>query len=363
LKQFTDYPLGIRLWSSVNKDGSGHQQEEGYVFSLLENSTDAYRLTAFCGAGKVAGIFGAFLGTLPGEAFFILEFYPDEAGDEPATGNERSQPLVYYSPYLPVEELQEAITPYLSRLIHDGFVGFGFANNRAGTELFYSEEKILSGFTGNRLQFTHMLAEHGVHYRPDMLFPSDRGHDHLSLLCHDRENLPTGLSQLKSGELDYAQFCLELVEGLDMYQVEETLSFFLTRKEQDLVESLYSSSVEFTEFADEDFGTLLLDWHDFVCECEEGFRGDLWEYQQGLHLRDAVEYIASRVGSPLREKIAEIIRESDANFRQLLDDRRKRLDGASQRPAVDGHFWYHGVVRNQGVDLRRDLIRQGWFKP
>ncbi len=247
-------------------------------------------------------------------------------------------------------------------MIHDGFVGFGFANNRAGTELFYSEEKILSGFTGSRLQFTNLLATHGVYYRPDMLFPSDRGHDHLSLLCHDREVLPAGLAQLGDGDLDYAQFCLELVEGLDMYPVEESLSFFLTSKEQDLVEDLYSKSADFPEFADEDFGTLLLDWHDFVAECEEGFRGDLWEYQQGLHLRDAVEYIAAQVGSPLREKIAEILRESDARFRQLLDDRRKRLHEGLQGPA-DSHFWHHGVVRNQGVELRRDLIRQGWFKP
>jgi hypothetical protein len=24
-------------------------------------------------------------------------------------------------------------------------------------------------------------------------------------------------------------------------------------------------------------------------------------------------------------------------------------------------FWYQGMVRNQGSDLRRDLIRHGWF--
>ncbi|NIQ93184.1 MAG: hypothetical protein GWN87_02445, partial [Desulfuromonadales bacterium] len=244
--------------------GANEEQREGYVYSLLENSTDAYRLTAFCGADRIAGIFRDFLRTLPGEAFFILEFYHDEAEEEQATQDDSPLPRVYYSPYLPVDELEEAIAPYLERLIHDGFVGFGFANNRAGTELFYSEEKILSGFTGSRLQFTNLLATHGVYYRPDMLFPSDRGHDHLSLLCHDREVLPAGLAQLGDGDLDYAQFCLELVEGLDMYPVEESLSFFLTSKEQDLVEDLYSKSADFPEFADEDFGTLLLDWHDFV---------------------------------------------------------------------------------------------------
>lgn len=346
----------------MNADAGEQQEEQGYVYSLLENSTDAYRLTAFCGADRVADIFRSFFRTLPGEAFFILEFYPEDDEEEASGQDERPQPRVYYSPYLPIEELQEAIEPYFSRLIHDGFVGFGFANNRAGTELFYSEEKILSGFTGNRLQFTNLLASHGIYYRPDMLFPSDRGHDHLSLLCHERSALPPDLAQLGEGDLDYAQFCLELVEGLDMYQVEESLSFFLTRKEQDLVEDLYASSAEFTEFAEEDFGTLLLDWHDFVAECEEGFRGDLWEYRQGLLLRDAVEYISARVGSPLREKITEIVRESDARFRQLLGDRRKRLHGDGQCQG-DSHFWYHGVVRNQGVELRRDLIRQGWFKP
>ena len=54
---------------------------------------------------------------------------------------------------------------------------------------------------------------------------------------------------------------------------------------------------------------------------------------------------------------------ADGRFRQLLVDNRKRLDPPSVTPLGGERFWCHGVVRNQGVHLRRDLIRQGWFKP
>lgn len=361
MSQFTDYPLGIRPWKSEVTEGNG--AVEGYGFSLLDNSTDAYRLTAFCGAGKLPEIFSAFLSILPEEGFFILEFYQEDAEAAPADGEERVRPRVYYSPYMTTDELWQAIEPYFERLIHDGFVSFGFANNRAGMELFYSEEKVLAGFTGNHLRFTDLMSRQGVPFRTELPLPSDYGHDHLSLLCHDRSDLPEFLASHSDDDLDYANFCHDLVEALDMYPVEETLSFFLTGKEQDQVEDLLRSSDEFAEFAEEDFGTLMLDWHDFVTECEGGFCGDLWEYRQGLRLRDAIEVAVVGVGMPLEQKVREILRESDEAFQKMLVDRRKRLDDPALPSGGDTSFWYHGVVGKQSVEMRRDLIRVGWYQP
>lgn len=353
-----DLPLGLRLWPSELRTGR-RRLREGYAFSLLENSSDSFRFNVLAGAGKITDIFRSLIRLLPEESFFILEFYEEDAEKEDA----QSVPSVYYSPYLPTAEIIQTILPYMPRLIHDGFVGFGMANNRSGMEFFYSEEKVLTCFTGDHLRTINVLARHGIPFRPKLFFPTDLGHDHLSLQCHHRRILPHPFKEMPDGDLDYVQFCSEITDLLDMYPVEDNLSFFLSRKEQDTIEARLAAHPEYAEFAEEDFGSLLLDWSDFVGECEAAFEGDLWEYQQGLKLRDMIQFVIDGVPEALRGKLLEIVTEADDRLQELLIDRRKRLDPPQADPSAEAPFWYRGVVRNQGAFLRRDLIRQGWFKP
>lgn len=357
-----DYSLGFRLWRD-EPAAVQHCQPEGYTFSLLENSNDSYRFHATIGAARVTELFYAFARHLGEEAFFILECYEEGVGVNRAADEEqRPVPTVFYSPYLPVEEIFQIITPYLPRLIHDGFVGFGLANNRAGMELFYSEEKILTCFTGNHIRVMDLFSRFGLHYVPELAFPTDFGHDHLSLLWHAREILPGELAGLSEGELDHTQFCRELTETLDMYPVEESLSFFLSKRDQDLIELCLARHPEYAEFSEEDFGSLLFDWNDFVLECEAGFFGDLWEYRQGLNLRDLIQYVVENCPEALAKKIIDIIADTDERFQKILIDRRKRIDDPLAPCSGQEFFWYRGINRNHGADLRRDLIRNGWYK-
>ncbi|PLY04209.1 MAG: hypothetical protein C0624_05965 [Desulfuromonas sp.] len=354
-----DYPLGIQLWANDAR-ASLHRQQEGYTHALLDNSSDAYRFTAVAGAAKVRDIFHAFAALLGDDAFLILEYYPEAEGSE--SSDVRPGPQIFYSPYLPINELLENLEPYMERMIHDGFVGFGLANNSAGAELFFSEEKVLTCFSGNHIRIMDLFSKHGLHYDPNQLFPSDFGHDHLSLLCHQRSNLPSSLAMLRDDELDYLNFCADLNDQLEMYPVDESLSFFFSGSEQTQIETVLKTHRAYEDFAEEDFGTLLLDWDDFVSECQASFEGDLWEYRQGLRIRDMIQFVADQLQTPLRDKILDIVADPDDRFRQSLVDRRKRLDTPAAPPHNDPPFWYRGVVRNQGVPLRRDLIRQGWFQ-
>ncbi|PNU19108.1 hypothetical protein C2E25_14000 [Geothermobacter hydrogeniphilus] len=353
-----DFPLGIQPWPRELRIYR-RRMREGYQFAQLENSSDCYRLTAMAGAGKIPALLHDFARVCLGnEAFLILEFYQDEWQQEDGS---QPPPTVFYSPYLPTDELLEVIEPYMQRLIHDGFVGFGLANNRLGMELFYSEEKMLTCFTGNQIQVMDLFARHGLPHNPQQLFPADFGHDHLSLQCHGRQ-LPPFLAGFSRRELDYLVFCNELTEQLDMYPVEESLSFFLSRKEQDLIEQHLRQHDEFAAFAEEDFGALILDWNDFVDECSQIFEGDLWEYQQGLKLRDMLQYVIEAMPGQLRQKLQGILADPDERFRKALVDRRKRLHATRDVRLHGEQFWYQGVVRNQGSSLRRDLIRHGWYK-
>ena len=355
-KEKIHLPLGLRLWPKELRAG-GRRLKEGYLFSLLENSTDSYRFNALLDASKVSGFFHSLASCLPEEAFLILEFYQDKGERK----TEEMPSTIYYSPYMPTREILDSIDPFLPRLVNDGFVGFGLANNRAGMEFFYSEEKILSCFTGEHLRITDLFARHGLPYRPHMSFPTDLGHDHLSLLCHSRYCLPAPFADMSDADLDYQRFCTQITEELEMYPVEETLAFFLSKRDQDVIEARLLENEEFAEFAEEDFGTLLLDWNDFVSECEEGFEGDLWEYRQGLLLRDMFQHVLDGV-PPALNKNCSTSSPSDSRFQKLLIDRRKRLDPPGFAGGEES-FWYHGMVAKQGVCLRRDLIRHGWFKP
>ena len=356
-----EFPVGLRRWP--NEQFTATQPTEGFEISLLEGCDNAYRFTATINADKVATIFRSFSRFFDEEAFFILEHYPEVAlPTRPSSTQERPTPLVHYSPYLATNEILQTITPYMQRMIHDGFVGFGLANNRKGLELFFSEEKVMTCFTDNHLRLSDFLQRHQIPHCKRLTLPADFGHDHLSLLGFPRENLPKELSKLSDSDLDSNIFCEELIDQLDMYQVEEGLSFFLTRKEQEQIAELMEAEVKDEALAEIDFGSLLLDWSDFVNECETGFEGDLWEYRQGLRIRDTIQLVIEVAPPALADKINSIVREPDQIFLTSLTDRRKRLDPPSEPQIQQERFWYQGMVRKQGIDLRRDLIRQGWFQ-
>jgi len=359
-KKTLELPLGIKLWNSELRRNK-KQLCEGYTFSLLENTTDSYRFTIAASADRIPALFREFCGDSIDEAFLILEYYRTE---QPVAKGGPVLPDVYYSPYLPVDELFAIIDPYLPRLIHDGFVGFGLANNRSGTEIFYSEEKILSCFTDNHIRTMDQLHQHGIEYGEEMLYHTDLGHDHLSLLCHPDNSLPEQFSKMSDTDLDFVRFCDDLSEKLGMYAVEETLSFFLSRREQDMIENCLAVNPDFSEVAAEDFGSILLDWNDFVAECEDGFKGNLEDYRLGLHLRDIIDHVIAGTEPELGQKIREIIADPDSKFRRILVDCRQRLDNHHDGGTTEkAPFWYQGIVENQGADLRRDLIRHGWYKP
>ncbi|HEY5674215.1 MAG TPA: hypothetical protein VIR78_10955 [Malonomonas sp.] len=361
MSDFFNLPLGLRRWQTEGLPVP--QQRDGYEFTLLEDCDNAYRFTAILDANKIAPLITSFARFLPEDAFFILEFYPEEAlVSRPSGATDRPAPAVFYSPYLPTAELLRTIKPYLMRMIHDGFVGFGLANNRKGLELFYSEEKVMTFFTDNHLRLCDFLQQQQVPHCPSQILPADFGHDHLSLLGFPRDLLPEELNRFSDKDLDSLTFCHELVELLDMYPVEEGLSFFLTRKEQDQIADLMQQIAPDDDFASIEFGSLLLDWSDFVTECKNAFEGDLWEYRQGLKIRDTIQLVTEAAPEQLADKIASIVQEPDAEFQEILIDRRKRLDPPAAPKLQQERFWYQGMVRNQGTYLRRDLIRQGWFQ-
>ena len=355
-----ELPAGINRWQSGN---TNPQQYEGFEYSLLEDCDNAYRFTALASVGKITSIFNHFSRFFPDESFFILEYYPEKIpGSRSSGANESSIPSVFYSPYLATDSIMKNIVPYLSRMIHDGFVGFGIANNRKGLEFFYSEEKVLTFFTDNHLRLINFLHQHEIQSNRGLLLPADFGHDHLSLSGLPEKFLPEELSSFSNNELDSTIFGQELTERLDMYQVEEGLSFFLTSKEQKQIEELLKTKLADDELAEVEFGGLLLDWNDFVTECEQTFSGDLWEYRQGLMIRDTIQQVIEMAQAQLADKISLIVSEPDNTFKKILVDRRKRLDPPTEVKLSQKQFWYHGMVQKQGSGLRRDLIRQGWFK-
>lgn len=354
---FKDFPVGLQFWSQAKR--RARNLRGGYNFSLLENSSDTYHFSVLADVTRIRAAFLEFALSIPDEAFFILEFYTTEPT---ANDQESPAPEIHYSPYMPVADILAAIEPYWDRLIHDGFVGFGLANNRCSLEMFYSEEKVLTFFTDNHLRLTNQLAKVGIQHQPNLLLHTELGHDHLSLLCLEHENLPACLQSFSDRDLDYAYFCRELVDNLGMYPVEESLSFFFSRKEQKLIDEILSQHPSYEEFSEDDFGALLLDWNDFVQECCTSFEGDLWEYRMGLQLRDMLQHVISLCDAPLSNRILEVLKEPDEKFRQSLISNRKRLDDPGDNSSEE-HFWYNGVIRNAGYELRRDLIRNGWYKP
>jgi hypothetical protein len=81
----------------------------------------------------------------------------------------------------------------------------------------------------------------------------------------------------------------------------------------------------------------------------------------GLQLRDMLQHVIAASDEPLKGRILEVLKDPDETFRKMLIDNRKRLDNPGINSS-DEHFWYSGVIRNAGHELRRDLIRDGWYK-
>ncbi len=341
----------------LNKARFQKSLREGYMFSLLEDSDSCYFFSALVGASKVENIFRQFAGHFPEEAFLILECYQHGSKQHAA------QPATFYSPYVPVEDLLREMTPFFPRMIHDGFVGFGIANNRFGLELFYSEDKILTCFTGNHIRYMDLMGHHDIPFEPLLCYPDEFTHDHLSLIALEKESLPSPLEPLNDSELDSQKFCSDLIDLFEMYPVDDSLSFFLSKKEQDQIEDILSRKPAYRAYADEDFGDLMLDWNIFVEECVQSFEGGLWEYSQNLQCRDLLQYVMESVPAPLAVKIKNIIQEADRKFSDHLLDKRKGLDLPEEIYFQAEPFWYNGVVSVQGVNLRRDLMRSGWYQP
>ena len=75
-----------------------------------------------------------------------------------------------------------------------------------------------------------------------------------------------------------------------------------------------------------------------------------------------IQYVIDEAPDVQREKIIDIIGETDERFKKILTDRRKRLAHSQTDDGRHERFWYHGIVRNAGAELRRDLIRSGWYR-
>jgi hypothetical protein len=352
-------PCGLSVWTSevCRPDFRLHQ---GFCYSPLEECKDAFRFAVLTDSTTLRQLIHDCAALVSDESFFVLEYYPDKVtfsqNDPPV------EPTVFYSPYMETEEILAAIDPYLSRLIHDGFVGFGLANSRLGAELFYSEEKAFTCFTANHIRTMNILSRHGLRYREELLFPADFAHDHLSLVSLDKKQRPQELKEFTNQQLDYITFCGELVDLFDMQPTSSTDDFFLSCKEQDSIETFLSCQPDLNWSGDEEFINLLLDWKDFVNECCQGFNGCLDDYRQGLKIRDIIDRVIDQSDATTREKLLRFIAESDALFRcQLIETTRQMPTESSNDSARNPRFWRWGVARNHGSMLRRDLIRRGWY--
>ena len=147
-----------------------------------------------------------------------------------------------------------------------------------------------------------LMGRHDIPFEPLLCYPDEFTHDHLSLIALSKESLPSPLEPLNDVDLDSQKFCTDLIDLFEMYPVDESLSFFLSKKEQDQIEDILDRKPLYKGLAKEDFGDLMLDWNIFVEECAQGFEGGLWEYRQNLKYRDLIQYVIESVPVPLAEK-------------------------------------------------------------
>ncbi|MBN2645138.1 MAG: hypothetical protein JXR59_06665 [Desulfuromonadaceae bacterium] len=352
-------PCGLQVWPTeqLRRD---YSLQTGYSLHRVEDCHDSFRFVILTDLEDLSALFRDCCALVSEESFFVFEYYPDKV--LPGRTDLTAKPTVFYSPYLPTAEILDLLQPYFSRLVHDGFVGFGLANSRQGAELFYSEEKALTCFTSNHIRTMDILTRHGLSHQPELLFPADFAHDHYSLINLPPALLPKELRGLSRRELDYVHYGAELVELFDMAEAEEGEDFFLSATEQDEIAAILLQNQDIDWENEEEFANVLLEWKDFVHLCQEGFDGSLDEYLQALYLRDLIASVTDQVDSRLRHKLLNFIAEADAIFRRQLLESGNALPipGTGPQPR-NQRFWHWGVPRKHGVTLRRDLMRCGWF--
>lgn len=352
-------PCGLRVWESELQRPEFIVQQ-GFCYSHIEESKDAYRFAALVDLKKLTPLFYDCAALVSDESFFVLEYYPDKVSNEDQQNP--PEPTIFYSPYMETQEILELLEPYLSRLIHDGFVGFGLANSRLGAELFYSEEKALTCFTANHIRAINIFTRHGLKYQEELLFPADFDHDHFSLVSLDPRQRPAELRKFREDELDYINYCEELVDLFEMQSTTANDDFFLSCREQDQIGQLLAGQEDLEWTSDDEFIHLMLDWKAFVTECSQGFTGSLDDYATGLKIRDIIAFVIDHSDSTIQQKLLQFIADSDNLFRrQLVETSRHIPTSTTSERSAHPHFWRWGITRNQGATLRRDLIRSGWF--
>ena len=353
-------PCGLSLWPS-EMQRPDFCIKPGFYYTQLEECEGAFRFIVLTDIDDLPRLIQDCSTLVSDECFFILEYYPDEIDANYEEG--QIEPTVFYSPYLPTAEILEMLQPYLSRLIHDGFVGFGLANNRLGAEIFYSEEKALTFFTANHIRTMDILGRHHLPHRKEILFPADFAHNHVSLSSIPPAQLPAELRDYPREELDYISYCQELVDMFFMTATSDTENFFLSASEQDVIAQIMLKQHDIEWDEDEEFINLLLDWKDFVGVCKNGFEGNLNEYLEGLRLRDCIAHVCSQCNSQLRHKLMQFIAEADKTFKHLLTDTANcPFQTRCAKHPRNLNFWHWGVPRHYGVEMRRDLIRIGWYQ-
>jgi len=353
-------PCGLSLWPS-EMQRPDFRIEPGYYYTQLEECEGAFRFIVLTDIDTLPALLRDCSTLVSEESFFILEFYPDEIEGE--YDDNQIEPTVFYSPYLPTAEILEMLEPYLPRLIHDGFVGFGLANNRLGAEIFFSEEKALTFFTANHIRTMDILNRYELHHREEILFPADFAHNHLALCSVPETELPLELRKFERAELDYINYCDELVEMFFMTATSDTDNFFLSATEQDQIAEIMFKQQEIEWDEDEEFVNLLLDWKDFVEVCKLGFDEGLSEYLEGLKIRDCIASVCAQSNSQLRHKLLQYIAEADKTFKHMLTDTGKcPFKSRCAKHPRNLNFWHWGIPRQYGVEMRRDLIRIGWYQ-
>lgn len=351
-------PGGLRVWES-EKIRSEFNIQQGFCYSRVEECKDAFRFAALIDSTKLPHLFNDCAALLTDESFFVLEYYPDKITN--IDDNTPAEPTIFYSPYMETAEIIEILTPYLSRLIHDGFVGFGLANSRQGAELFFSEEKAFTCFTANHIRAMNIFTNHGLRFQEQLLFPADFAHDHFSLVSLNSRQLPHELRGFSHDELDYVNYCGELIELFEMQSTTSGEEFYLSGKEQDYISALLEEQSELNWSSEDEFIHLLLDWKEFVKECNQSFDGSLEDYESGLRVRDIIASVTDKSEETIRTKLLKFIDGADTIFKHQLTDTSRHLPINSVEPPAPSSFWRWGVTRKQGATLRRDLIRSGWF--
>ena len=275
-------------------------------------------------------------------SFLILEHHDEDA----ETGELAENHALFCSPGVEENGISAAIMHMLPSIIENQYIGLGFAGSDRGFEAFVSSDGMISLFVDNYLQMTDLLSRSGFRHQKEFAIPVE-------------ENFYPSPSQKREASTVVSS----LVEMLGMYPIDEPVIIFFSSQEQLMMDRCLKQHIAFSDYSGDDFEGFLAEWADFVYECEEGFEATIWDYNDGLNIRDLIEHIIRNVGSPLDEKIGDAIIDYDNRFDAILVDRDRNID-PPRDVYIDGDipFWYRGIPKKYGTELRRDLIRCGWYE-